>query len=110
MKRGVIVQAIVVSTSLWLALAPAAAQDREALAALGKRTFTSQGCYGCHLVGKFGTPIGPDLSHVGGKYSVSYLAGWLRDPASVRPTAHMPKLELSVEEVQALAAYLSSLK
>jgi cytochrome c oxidase subunit 2 len=110
MKSKAIVPAMLLSISLWLSLAPAAAQGPDAMADRGERTFKSQGCYGCHLVGKFGTPIGPDLSHVGGKYPISYLTRWLRDPESVRPTAHMPKLELSPEEIQALAAYLGSLK
>jgi mono/diheme cytochrome c family protein len=68
------------------------------------------GCYGCHTVGKMGTPIGPDLSKVGSKYSRTYLEHWLRDPSSQRPNAHMPTLELSPQQVTALAAYLSSLR
>ena len=88
----------------------ASGQDRDPLLAQGERAFGSQGCYGCHLIGKFGTPIGPDLSRVGGKFPLAYLRTWLRNPESVRPAAHMPKLELSPEEIQALAAYLASLK
>jgi mono/diheme cytochrome c family protein len=76
----------------------------------GKQYFMSNGCYGCHTVGRMGTPIGPDLSHVGAKYSVAYLQRWLRDPASQRPSTHMPALELSEGQVTALAAYLSSLR
>jgi cytochrome c oxidase subunit II len=76
----------------------------------GKQYFMSNGCYGCHTVGRMGTPIGPDLSHVGSKYSVAYFQRWLRDPASQRPSAHMPALELSEAQVTALAAYLSSLR
>jgi cytochrome c1 len=34
---------------------------------------------------------------------------WLRDPASQKPTAHMPRLALTEEEIRALAAYLASL-
>ncbi len=68
------------------------------------------GCYGCHTVGKLGTPIGPDLSHVGTKYPRDYLERWLRDPGRQRPSAHMPTLELSEEQVRAIAAYLSSLR
>ncbi|HEY7650875.1 MAG TPA: cytochrome c [Methylomirabilota bacterium] len=79
-------------------------------AAEGERLFRVQGCYGCHIVGKFGTPIGPNLSHVGGKYSKAYLTRWLKDPESQRPNAHMPKLELDPVEVEALAAFLSSLQ
>jgi cytochrome c oxidase subunit II len=76
----------------------------------GKQYFMSNGCYGCHTVGRMGTPIGPDLTHVGAKYSVAYLQRWLRDPASQRPSAHMPALELSETQVTALASYLSSLR
>jgi cbb3-type cytochrome oxidase cytochrome c subunit len=76
----------------------------------GRRYFMSNGCYGCHTVGVVGTPIGPDLSHVGAKYSRAYIERWLRDPSAVRPNAHMPKLELSEPQVTALAAFLSSLR
>ena len=98
---------------LWLLLlSPVAtpAQEREAIAAEGERLFRVQGCYGCHLVGRFGTPIGPDLSRVGFKYSKAYLIRWLKDPESQRPNAHMPKLELDPAEVEALAAYLATLR
>jgi mono/diheme cytochrome c family protein len=76
----------------------------------GEAAFKKNGCYGCHLIGKFGTPIGPDLSHVGQKYQPAYLARWLRDPAEQRPSAHMPALELTDADVQALATYLGSLR
>jgi mono/diheme cytochrome c family protein len=76
----------------------------------GKQLFTDQGCYGCHMIGKFGTPIAQDLSHLGAKYSVADLEKWLRDPAAQKPTAHMPKIALTEAEVRALAAYLGSLR
>jgi cytochrome c2 len=76
----------------------------------GEAAFKNNGCYGCHVIGKFGTPIGPDLSQVGRKYQQEYLARWLRDPAQVRPSAHMPTLELTDADVRALAAYLGSLR
>lgn len=90
--------------------APLAGQERDPRTIRGEQMFVTQGCYGCHLIGKFGTPIGPELSRVGAKYPASYLRQWLRDPESVRPTAHMPKLELSAEEIDSLAVYLASLK
>jgi cytochrome c2 len=88
----------------------AQAQDRSEIARRGERLFTVQGCYGCHMVGKFGTPIGPDLSRVGFKFDEAYLRRWLRDPREQRPSAHMPKLELEPTDVEALAAYLASLR
>jgi mono/diheme cytochrome c family protein len=85
----------------------ASAQNPELVEA-GRRAFMNQGCYGCHTVGKVGTPIAPDLSRVGAKYRPEYLARWLRDPAYLRPSAHMPPLELSEEEIRVLAAFLSA--
>lgn len=89
---------------------PLGAQDRLQLVEEGKKLFFDQGCYGCHTVGQMGTPIGPDLSQVGSMYPLPYLTEWLRDPTSQKPTAHMPKIELSEHEIRALAAYLSSLR
>lgn len=76
----------------------------------GRTVFFAQGCYGCHRIGVAGTPIAYDLSHVGRKYTEAQLERWLRDPASQKPNAHMPKLTLSDGEIRALARYLSSLR
>ncbi len=101
---------------LWLGLTvllfgtPLMAQDHLVLTERGKKFFFDQGCIGCHTVGKMGTPIGPDLSDVGLRYPPSYLTEWLRDPLSQKPKAHMPKIELSEDEIRALVAYLSSLR
>lgn len=85
------------------------AQENNTLAK-GEQLFTQQGCYGCHMIEKYGTPIATDLSHVGAKYDRTYLARWLKDlPKAQKPTAHMPKIALTDAEVQALAAYLASL-
>jgi mono/diheme cytochrome c family protein len=101
---------------LWLGLSslllatPLFAQDRLQLIEQGKKLFVDQGCYGCHTVGKMGTLIAPDLSEIGSKYPPSYLLEWLRDPATQKPKAHMPKIELTEEEIRALVAYLASLR
>jgi mono/diheme cytochrome c family protein len=76
----------------------------------GEHLFVVQGCYGCHTVGAFGTPIAPDLSAVGRKYSEGKLAAWLRDPAAEDPGAHMPKLDIAPADIESLAAYLASLR
>jgi mono/diheme cytochrome c family protein len=80
------------------------------LVAQGKRVFNDQGCYGCHTMGKSGTPIALDLSTIGSKHSEDYLRAWLKDPKAQKPRAHMPELELSEGEVRVPAAYLASLK
>jgi cbb3-type cytochrome oxidase cytochrome c subunit len=96
-------------TLLMLAAAtatPARAQD--AIAERGLATFMKNGCHGCHIIGKVGSPIGPDLSRVGVKFGPDYLRRWLRNPAAVRPDAHMPALELTDADIDTLAAYLST--
>lgn len=101
-------RAIVAAALLAAATAPAWAQSPVNPVEEGQRAFMRQGCYGCHTVGKMGTPIGPDLSHVGAKYRPEYLARWLRDPAYLRPSAHMPALELSEQDIRVLAAFLAA--
>ena len=105
MKRIVIAAALLAVACTAVAQSPSITVTER-----GEAAFKSNGCYGCHLIGKFGTPIGPDLSQVGRKYPEEYLARWLRDPELQRPSAHMPKLELSEADVQALAVYLGSLR
>jgi mono/diheme cytochrome c family protein len=85
----------------------ARAQDRAEIAT-GARLFTDHGCHGCHRIGAFGTPIGPELTRIGAKYSREDLVRWLSDPASQKPNAHMPKLDLPPAEITALAAFLAT--
>jgi mono/diheme cytochrome c family protein len=102
-----------ISSALALVLAActaAVAQEDGGRRAKGKQLFTDQGCYGCHTIEKFGTPIAQDLSHVGSKHTLADLMRWLEDPSAQKPTAHMPKIALSEAEIQALAAYLASLR
>jgi mono/diheme cytochrome c family protein len=104
------VKAASVAAAIALAATVAFGQDGTALASQGKRLFTEQGCYGCHTVGKAGTPIANDLSQVGSKYPESYLREWLREPQQQKPRAHMPKIQMTEADARALAAYLASLK
>jgi mono/diheme cytochrome c family protein len=76
----------------------------------GRTVFFTQGCYGCHRLGVAGTPIAHDLSRIGRKYTETQLEKWLRDPVSQKPTAHMPRLALTDDEIRALARYLASLR
>jgi cytochrome c oxidase subunit 2 len=95
---------------LTLLLATGAEAQDGALVARGQGVFKDQGCYGCHTVGKTGTPIATDLTRIGAKHDEAYLGRWLRDPAKQKPRQHMPKLQLTDAEIKALAAYLGSLR
>jgi cytochrome c oxidase subunit 2 len=87
-----------------------APRSPDAPALQGREVFMANGCHGCHTVGAVGTPIAPDLSRIGQRYSAAELARWLRDPAAQRPQAHMPRIALSPGEIEALATYLASLQ
>jgi mono/diheme cytochrome c family protein len=104
------VRAASVAAAIALAATVAFGQDGTALVSHGKHLFTEQGCYGCHTMGKTGTPIANDLSQVGSKYPEDYLRQWLREPQQQKPRAHMPKIQMTEAEARALAAYLASLR
>jgi cytochrome c oxidase subunit II len=78
-------------------------------------------CALCHTVR--GTDAGgrtaPDLTHVGSRSTLAagtvpntpgYLGGWIADPQHVKPGTRMPATGLSAEELQAVLAYLGTLK
>jgi len=104
--------AVLVVLALGLYAWPVAAPAQTGLAPSdhGRQLFTEHGCHGCHTVGKMGTPIATDLSRVGARYRQAELEAWLADPSRQRPTAHMPRIQLTGAEVKALAEYLASLR
>jgi cytochrome c oxidase subunit II len=104
------VMRIVTVSALLLAAAPAAAQDGDSPVARGRRLFETHGCYGCHAIGHVGATTAPSLSRVGAKYSRDYLTRWLRDTPPRGAVEHMPKIQLAEPDLEALAAYLSSLR
>jgi cytochrome c oxidase subunit II len=78
-------------------------------------------CALCHTVR--GTAAGgrtaPDLTHLATRSTIAagtapntrgYLAGWIADPQHLKPGAKMPATGLSAEELQAVLAYLETLK
>lgn len=87
----------------------------------GQALLMSKGCIACHRID--GTPaagvLGPDLSHVGSRRTIAAgilennrenMIRWIRDPKAVKPGTTMPTLDLTDEELRALADYLGSLE
>jgi cytochrome c oxidase subunit 2 len=87
----------------------------------GQQVLLGSACVYCHTID--GTTasgkIGPDLTHLASRRSLAaglipnspgYLAGWILDPQHVKPGNKMPATDLSGSELQALLAYLESLK
>ena len=95
-------------------------------AAQGYQLFQTKGCVGCHAITGYPNAVGrvgPDLTHVGSRQHIvagwlentpENMQRWLRDPHEVKPynimaTAIKPGT-LTEPEIQALTAYLESLK
>lgn len=83
----------------------------------GESLYSQKGCNACHMINGLGAVgPGPDLSTIGSKpYDAlpndpEFLALWLADPAAQKPDTTMPRLELTKAEIDALVAYLTSLK
>jgi cytochrome c oxidase subunit II len=87
----------------------------------GKFVFETSSCVYCHTIQ--GTPavgkVGPDLTHIGSRITlaagtlennVGNMGGWILDPQHIKPGSLMPPTALTGEELQALLAYLASLR
>jgi cytochrome c oxidase subunit 2 len=98
-----------------------AAEPTDALAQQGQLVFSAGACIGCHAIA--GTAAngktGPDLTHVGSRTSLAggmltntegNLRRWLANPPALKPGSIMPNLNLTRTEIDALTAYLQSLK
>ncbi|MDP9123548.1 MAG: cytochrome c oxidase subunit II [Pseudomonadota bacterium] len=98
------------------AIAPA-----KALAQAGHEVFLAKACASCHTVrgtDAAGT-LGPDLTHVGSRSTIAAglfettrgsLAAWIADPQRLKPGNNMPMVDLSADELNAVAAYLEGLR
>jgi len=89
--------------------APAASAPAAGNAAAPPVYFSSV-CVGCHAVGGVGGVVGPALDGVAGRYTDPELREWLSDPQSVKPGTTMPDLNLSSSDLDAVTAYLMTLK
>lgn len=74
----------------------------------GEKLFHSVGCVACHGPRSDSAPVAgaKPLGNLPEKYTVTSLAGFLRDPLHVRPSGRMPDLQLSEREALDLASYL----
>ena len=72
--------------------------------------FGDMECSTCHVVDGEGVEFGPDLSRVASKVKDDFFAPFLRDPASFYPLTDMPAFDGTEQELQAILAYLRTLK
>lgn len=76
----------------------------------GATLFTGQGCNSCHGENGAGTSIAPSLLGIGSKLPPEALASRIRTPTKDMSAAGMPSFNLSDSQMNALVAYLDSLK
>ncbi|TKS58440.1 MAG: hypothetical protein EWM72_02979 [Nitrospira sp.] len=108
-------EGLMLISALMLAATGAWAQADSALIAKGETTFADKKCVLCHVIkGNGGTvgPLarGPDLSTVGAQRGAEWLKAFMKDPKAVNPKAKMMAFKGMEEELEALVAYLGSLK
>jgi len=92
-----------------------------ATASQGQRIFETTACINCHTVagtsanGRFG----PDLTHLMSRDTIAAGAAsntaenlrlWLLNPNAIKPGSLMPAMELNDQELDALTAYLETLR
>jgi cytochrome c oxidase subunit 2 len=88
---------------------------------LGQKIFETTACINCHRVagtaadGRFG----PDLTHLMSRQTIAAgsapntpanLRLWIQNPARFKPGARMPAMGLTGEELDAVTAYLRTLR
>jgi nitric oxide reductase subunit C len=76
--------------------------------------FETMACTGCHSLGGKGGAAGaalgaPPLDDVYKRKSRAEIAAWVSDPAKAKPDTKMPKLDLTPEQINEIAEFLSSL-
>ncbi len=104
----------------WVA-AQRAPEVRDASVQAGRDLFQSTACISCHTLG--GTvargTFGPDLTHLMSRSTIgagaapntpASLRAWLVDPHALKPGVLMPAMQLSAAEIDALTAYLATLR
>jgi ubiquinol-cytochrome c reductase cytochrome b subunit len=77
----------------------------------GLRLYVERECAYCHnILGEGGRRTGPDLSNVARrKRSEKYLMDYIKESGKIFRTSSMPSYNLQEEELQQLAAFISSL-
>lgn len=76
----------------------------------GEVLVDAYGCRNCHTIGEGGIVGYPDLTFMGSKIRPEWERRWLEDPQKVKPGTFMPTFGFSDRALDAIVAYLSSLK
>jgi cytochrome c oxidase subunit 2 len=91
------------------------------LTQLGQHLVTTGACASCHnIAGTIASgQVAPDLSHVASRRSIAAgtlvmnhanLAGWIANPQEIKPGNNMPTVPMNARELNAITAYLETLR
>ena len=87
----------------------------------GQQAFLGSSCVYCHTIQGTNASghVGPDLTHLASRKTIGSgilpnnpgnLAGWIINSQTIKPGNHMPPINLNGDQIQALLAYLTTLK
>lgn len=106
----------------WLAAAATpAAPPVDSAQISGQRVFMNSGCAVCHSIGgtEARATVGPTLSHLKSRPMIAAgtlpntrenLTRWIANPQGIKPGVHMPPSPLTPAQLNALVAFLETLK
>jgi cytochrome c oxidase subunit 2 len=100
---------------------PGAEPEVGSLEQQGQQAFLGSACVYCHTIEGTNASghVGPDLTHLASRRTIASgilpntpgnLAGWIINSQTIKPGNHMPPMNLNGDQVQALLAYLATLK
>lgn len=109
MRNCTIIWTILMAPLLF-GLSPAWAEADPVQIAKGEQVYTDKKCGFCHMIRGNGGKLGPDLSRVGEKQDEHWLKAFMKEPKAIKPKSKMLPFKGSDGELEALVAYLISLK
>lgn len=101
---------IVIAALLLIIAAQTWSQAESDPVSKGNQVYQEKKCSSCHSVQGKGGKAGGDLSHVGAKRDAQWLETFMKNPKAVKPDIAMPAFKGNAEELNALVAYMLSLK
>jgi len=98
-----------------------AAEPSTDLERRGQQVFLQSPCVTCHAIRgtDAGSHVGPELTHVASRLTLAagtlpnargHLAGWIANSQSIKPGNRMPPNPLAPDDLQAVLAYVRSLR
>ncbi len=96
----------VLTFGVWLTWA----QADPALVTKGEEVYAAKKCPVCHMINGKGGKIGKDLTNVGAERDAAWLSKFIKNPKSVDSSFKMPAFRGSDDELEAVVAYVATLK